>query len=80
MQPPACGWVGGGWIEGFGRGGEPSCHTKDRHLGNGYIANFDHTQLERSGGQLVTTRLHGDHYDVIERFSDGVLHHRIYRP
>ena len=67
--------------EGTNRGGRLTSHRRG-DLGFGYVEQFDASQIGRSGGQLVRPpTVHGDHYDVTERFSnDIVLHHRIYKP
>lgn len=69
-------------LVGMERGGWANHHARDGQPGLGYVAHFDANQLGRSGGIVLNNpSCDGDHYDVIERMSEGsILHHRIYKP
>ena len=71
---------------GVARGGRILEPHKDGLPGLGYIAQFDPSQLGRSGLELekynygLPHSIREGHVDVIERLDDIRLHHRIYEP
>lgn len=55
---------------------------KDGLFGRDYNAGFDQNQVGRQGTDVLDTRQHGDHFDVIEQdpVTENIYHNRVFDP